>query len=297
MRGIISTDTLRLCHKLRSSHGSKLVLVSGMRTTTLLKRLPFLPRADAYASEAGSRVFYPVNLAKEASYQGTIIRPERYDGVSDSDLASFGIKEDMEWRAKMELRNAAGGDGYVQRDRDVDVLSRRSGLLWDHARRLESKGFVIDFHGYAACFRVNRKQQKEDQTKGEAFDALLKSSPPEGLACSVNLGCIDFYPEASGKKNCCAYLAHKFASGADETMVKTSHDLLGEYAVCICDDDNDLEMALACSRAYLPSVTSESMAEAAKENPKQIYITQNKEEGIVGVTATEKALRIILGEA
>uniref|UniRef100_A0A7S4JHC1 Sucrose phosphatase-like domain-containing protein n=2 Tax=Odontella aurita TaxID=265563 RepID=A0A7S4JHC1_9STRA len=201
MRGIISTDTLRLCHKLRSSHGSKLVLVSGMRTTTLLKRLPFLPRADAYASEAGSRVFYPVNLAKEASYQGTIIRPERYDGVSDSDLASFGIKEDMEWRAKMELRNAAGGDGYVQRDRDVDVLSRRSGLLWDHARRLESKGFVIDFHGYAACFRVNRKQQKEDQTKGEAFDALLKSSPPEGLACSVNLGCIDFYPEASGKKN------------------------------------------------------------------------------------------------
>jgi hypothetical protein len=32
--------------------------------------------------------------------------------------------------------------------------------------------------------------------------------------------------------------------------------------VCLCDDDNDLEMALACRRAYLPSVSSDSIARA-----------------------------------
>ena len=36
-----------------------LVLISGMRTTTLFQRLPYLPRADAYVSESGGQIFYP----------------------------------------------------------------------------------------------------------------------------------------------------------------------------------------------------------------------------------------------
>lgn len=300
MRGVISTGTLRLSQRLRNNRGAKLVLVSGMRTTTLLKRLPFLPRADAYASEAGSRIFFPVDLTnKETTYRGLVFRTIPFKGSSDLDLAPFGIEEDMEWRANMELPDAAGSDGYIQHENDTDVLSRRNGLLWDFARLLESRGFVIDFKGYAACFRVNRKQQAEAKTQGEEFDALLKSSPPKGLASSVNLGCIDFYPKASGKKNCCAYLAKKMISETDQitTGTKSGNDLLSEYAVCICDDDNDLEMAMACSKAYLPSVTSESMATAAKAHPEQIHVTEKKEDGIVGVAATEKALKLILGEA
>jgi hypothetical protein len=48
MRGIISSRTLVYCRELRRER--KLVLISGMRTATLLKRLPYLPRADAYCT-------------------------------------------------------------------------------------------------------------------------------------------------------------------------------------------------------------------------------------------------------
>ena len=48
MQGIISTRTLNYCQELRQKQ--KLVLISGMRTTTLLKRIPYLPRADAYCT-------------------------------------------------------------------------------------------------------------------------------------------------------------------------------------------------------------------------------------------------------
>ena len=40
MAGIISAETLRLCQEVRRND-VKLVLVSGMRTSTLLKRLPY----------------------------------------------------------------------------------------------------------------------------------------------------------------------------------------------------------------------------------------------------------------
>lgn len=50
MQGVISSRTLVLCRELRRQQTVTLVLVSGMRTTTLLKRLPYLPRADAYCT-------------------------------------------------------------------------------------------------------------------------------------------------------------------------------------------------------------------------------------------------------
>jgi len=48
MQGIISSRTIVYCRELRQKQ--KLVLISGMRTSTLLKRLPYLPRADAYCT-------------------------------------------------------------------------------------------------------------------------------------------------------------------------------------------------------------------------------------------------------
>lgn len=50
MQGIISSKTMVYCSELRGAKKQKLVLVSGMRTTTLLKRLSYLPRADAYCT-------------------------------------------------------------------------------------------------------------------------------------------------------------------------------------------------------------------------------------------------------
>ena len=55
---------------------------------------------------------------------------------------------------------------------------------------------------------------------------------------------------------------------------------LSKHAICICDDDNDLEMALACRRAYLPSLTSSSIEQAAHDYPDRIIIVERKEENI-----------------
>jgi hydroxymethylpyrimidine pyrophosphatase-like HAD family hydrolase len=46
-RGMISVKTLELFAAVRAL-GTKLVLISGCRYSTLLERLPFLPAADAY---------------------------------------------------------------------------------------------------------------------------------------------------------------------------------------------------------------------------------------------------------
>jgi hypothetical protein len=69
-----------------------------------------------------------------------------------------------------------------------------------------------------------------------------------------------------------------------------SDDLLLQRAFCFCDDDNDLEMASACGKVFLPSISSVSMAKAAQKNPEKIIITEIKEKNIVETTATESAL-------
>lgn len=71
--------------------------------------------------------------------------------------------------------------------------------------------------------------------------------------------------------------------------------MLSRKCVCLCDDDNDIEMALACFHAYIPSVTSESMANAIAENPERFTNTANESEsGRHGTTSTEIALKLIL---
>lgn len=281
MRGIISSRTLRLAQRLRSEGCVRLILVSGMRGTTLLKRLPFLPRADAYACDAGGRIFYPVDCSDCGDYDGPIIQPVEYEGASSKDLEPFGIVEDEEWRGRMQNIDAAGEDGY---DDEISTEKRR-GLLWDFARTLQSQGFVLDFKGYSTCFRVNRKQQKENVVDDAKFASLMELIPPDGLAQSVNLGCVDFYPSISGKRNACRYLAGKFVA-SDEGL----NDLLSKRAVCICDDDNDLEMALACRHAFIPGITSESMRQTIDGNPGHFTVTEDAAKGIVETAATEEAL-------
>ena len=202
MAGIISAETLRLCQEVRRNE-VKLVLVSGMRTSTLLKRLPYLPRADVYCSEAGGRIFF----ATMEYDQGETLRvdPKPFYGAQQSDLEPFFVTEDLEWRKAMERSDAAGVDGFLGAELNATKsetpvpISARAGSLWRHASSLEDSGFVIDAKGYSTCFRVNRNHQ----SNAVAFDALLegKIACPEGIETSTNLGCVDFYPEASGKKN------------------------------------------------------------------------------------------------
>lgn len=203
MVGVISSQTLRLCRDVRRD-GVKFVLVSGMRASTLFKRLSYLPRADAYCCEAGGRIFYPVTDGDQGCFR---VQPQQYDGAQPGDLEPFYLTEDKDWRKAMERLDAAGKDGFVGNELDSNKdesrqpipLSCREGALWSHARALMATGFVIDSKGYSTCFRVNREYQ------GDAADLDLlvngEIGCPVVLSTSTNLGCVDFYPASSGKKN------------------------------------------------------------------------------------------------
>lgn len=305
-RGVISFKTLRLCQQLRNE-GVPFVLVTGARSTTLFQRLPYLPRADAYVSESGGRIFYPhssVNDMVDGMVDGVLVHPQPCEGCPSSHLEPFTLVEDLLWRNEISnlecagtggystLAPRAGSDGFSTLTPPIPI-EQRSGKLWAHARSLQKQGFFLDSSGYATAFRINRKHQEDDLAS--TFDEFLdkcnnREGVPEELGCSTNLGCVDFYPKMSGKKNVCEYIFRKFfpcGNVNDESISLKSH------ACCLCDDDNDVEMALACRNAYLPSVTSESMRKLAREN-RNVIVTET--EGRIESLATEAALEMILND-
>jgi hypothetical protein len=202
MRAVISSKTLAQIQEIRRQK-IKLILVSGMRTTTLMNRLPYLPRADAYCSEAGGRIFYPTTTLSDDTFP---VKPQNYDGASDEDLSPFGLIEDVEWKHRMEQRCGQIGSVSLKdiaaNPKKLESIHERDGLLWDFARDLVSKGYVLDVNGYSASFRVNQKQQPTSVSEDD-FEKLLDGRIPpwDGLATSINLNCVDFYPMESGKKN------------------------------------------------------------------------------------------------
>jgi len=199
MRGIISSKTLSLVQDIRKKE-TKVVLVSGMRTSTMLARLPFLPRADAYCTEGGGRIFYPV----EKNGDGFIVTPQPYDGCTEDDLVPFSLVEDMKWRKRIEKvagKYSLSLEELVKDPNNVPSINERDGLLWDFARHLTSKGYIVDTAGYSTCFRVNEKHQTTISKKEFAALSNGEQEVWEGLGTSVNLACVDFYPVGSGKKN------------------------------------------------------------------------------------------------
>lgn len=202
LRGIVSSQTLKLTQELRRQ-GKKFVLISGMRTTTLLNRLPYLPKADAYCSEAGGRIFYPTDQMNEACFT---IEPKSFQGATKEDLKPFGIVEDMDWRQQMEEYTGKfdmDGSSFqnIKSFVSTPVEDRASSKLWNYARYLRKKGYVIDVKGYSSCFRLNKKHQK-DMSDDDFYSLIDKEALEKaGLATSVNLSCIDIYPAISGKKN------------------------------------------------------------------------------------------------
>lgn len=138
-----------------------------------------------------------------------------------------------------------------------------SGDLWEFYRNLKSKGINIDSKNYSTAFRV-----KDKRVSGQDV--------PSSLAYSTNLGSLDIYPKTSGKLNAAIYLMNKFSSGP-------------ESSVFMCDDDNDIELALHVSRAYLPGITSESMQKTVEENRNHFYVAKRN-----GIWGTEEVLSEIM---
>lgn len=189
MVGTISRETFVFCREIRS-RGCQLIFVSGMRFSTLLSRLPYLPRADIYACDSGGRIF---RATKDGDSIAKRIVPK--DALDEP----FYLQEDMAWRRRME--SIVGKDGYFELNESDPPLpiSARSGVLWKYAAKLQQNGIVIDAKSYSTCFRINRKHNDD-----AVFDTLLANGLEgldKSLTTSVNLGCIDVVPKNSGKKN------------------------------------------------------------------------------------------------
>lgn len=80
----------------------------------------------------------------------------------------------------------------------------------------------------------------------------------------------------------CIYLCNVFGG-----------ESLSESSICLCDDDNDIEMALACSHAFLPAITSSSMRAAVDTNLSHFTITYDEVRNVSETAATDEALDII----
>lgn len=115
-QGIISRGTLERMARLRAN-GTRVVLITGARTSTLIQRAPHLPQADAYVSENGGRIFY-------------------CDDCSTGKAEAFC--EDMDWR---ERHSAVAGpssqDEAEAADRQVGACCQRClrSLLQRYAAR------------------------------------------------------------------------------------------------------------------------------------------------------------------
>ena len=334
LRGVISSQTLQLCQKLRMDKNVKLVLITGARTSTLLNRLPYLPRADVYVSEGGGRIFYPINVDNCCvSDEEFVYTHVDYKGAQD--LSSFSLVEDMIWREHMIRGGVGSDDAYAGNDIlskrcdgstseeeclidydttagfpiDTIPIEQRTGILWEYATHLiEKEGFVLDTKSYSTMFRVNIKHQVNEKK----FDALLDGtiSHPKGIGMSTNLGCIDFFPVVSGKQNwyvvkICVFfwylilvtcvIVHVFLTSilsfSCQYIANNFGHSLSRESVCICDDDNDIEMAKACSHSYIPSLTSKTMVDTLMRHGSNF--TQTFSDDICSTAATEVALNKI----
>jgi hypothetical protein len=78
----------------------------------------------------------------------------------------------------------------------------------------------------------------------------------------------------------CQYLAELWMKDSNHVPPKTTIDLLKEHCICLCDDDNDIAMALACRHAFLPSVTSDSMRKVVQSNPNQCTVANGADHAL-----------------
>lgn len=258
--------TSGLCHPLialpTSSTGQQGYL--SLETLKMVRRLReegiiFVIISGArYATILERYPFMPLADAVVVENGGRIFEP-------DPELLT-PLKEDAVWRAT----HAAMAGSVHETSR---LPEDRQAPLWDVYRKTVADKWSVDARSYTTLFRIKGKGD-EGKTPEQLQEVL--GSLPEGLATSVNLGMADVYPATSGKHNAARYITEKRGFTADQ-------------AVCMCDDDNDLEMAAYVSHAYLPGMSAASVREAVAKDPSRFSVSS-----VDGVEGTHEALCAIM---
>lgn len=114
--GFVSDRTISLVDRLRE-RGVTFVIITAARKSTLLERMPQLPRADVYVGECGTRIYYG----------------------NEREL-------DTEWESRFVAIS-----GPLETTLSPD---ERPQPLWQLYRRMREAGLRVDARSYFGCFRV-----------------------------------------------------------------------------------------------------------------------------------------------
>lgn len=160
------------------------------------------------------------------------------------------VTEDEEWRT---VQAAQAGDP----GQDSIKPGERRGSLWDLYRHLVKGGYKLDASGYTTSFRVHPGSNTMDD-----LTHVSKNCPP-GISSSFNIGAADFYPATSGKVEAARYLIQKWGS-------------VQSRCTFLCDDDNDIQLALAVGKAFLPNISSPSLQLVVEAHPYKFVLSTKK---------------------
>jgi len=99
----------------------------------------------------------------------------------------------------------------------------------------------------------------------------------------------------------CEYIAEKISSMERKKkhhplLTQSGTEILASSSLCVCDDDNDIPLATACRKAFLPTISSQSIKDLVESSKDRIIVTEDIPKGIVGHLATEAALQRVLEE-
>jgi hypothetical protein len=174
------------------------------------------------------------------------------------------LVEDFAWR---RVHASAAGPAA----QEAVPPASRVGPLWDAYRSLLAAGLRVDAASYTTLVRVSPGSSGED---GEAAVRAALAALPPSLTHAYNLGAADVMPASSGKHAALRYLADRWGVPPDSAG-----------CVAMGDDDNDIDMALTVSHAFLPGVNAPTLARAVAAQPHRFTISARTAFG-----ATEEAL-------
>lgn len=185
--------------------------------------------------------------------------------LDNRNLRAAPIAEDMEWRKRHKLTAGEGNQESVP-------SAQRSGTLWQWYAALEAEGWELDAVNYTTSFRVKLKNVEDARIES------LKLRVPTDLCYASNLGSLDFFPATSGKEKAAKYLMQQLGVSPTESVL-------------MCDDDNDLSLAAAVRKAFVPNITASSVQTAIEADPEQFYVSRNSQ-----WLGTEEILKMLVQE-
>lgn len=194
----ISNRTKDLIAQLRSL-GVIFVIITGARTSTYIKRRPYLPSADFEFYENGGR--------------------KLKNGVLDPSWTD---------RFVYQVGKVAERETLLP---EPKALEEREGSLWELCRRMTREGWKVDTRDYMTNFRVD-VAKSEGKTESDFQKIVEEECAAKGLATSFNLGKADFYPAGSGKANAAKHVLEELGLEREEAaaMFDDDNDLeLGRF--------------------------------------------------------------------